>query len=287
MVAGIFHQGSGLGNQLHRYVATRVLAEDKGYEWGMMGPREPFEVPAAGLTMLQFQLKSMVDQDLFKGRDFMSIDLGKDPHAHFFGEDGKFKFDYLNLFKEKKVVENGVDIRSYDPEFNFVKDNTIIDGEFQDIRYFEHRLSDIRKWLAVEPLNMRDDLCVIGFRGGEYTIFPDLYLTKDYWRQAIEVMEARGINKFEVHTDDPTSAKAMLSDLVPENTTYTHDIGLNWRSVRHAKHLIIANSSFFIFPSLLNEDVEEVIAPRYWARRSANPPVWAQPQNYYPRFTYI
>ncbi len=26
MISGIFHQGSGIGNQLHRYVATKVLA---------------------------------------------------------------------------------------------------------------------------------------------------------------------------------------------------------------------------------------------------------------------
>lgn len=52
MIAGIFHQGSGLGDQLHRYVTVRTLAEEKGYDWGIINPQE------------------------FKGRSFMDIDYG-------------------------------------------------------------------------------------------------------------------------------------------------------------------------------------------------------------------
>jgi len=247
MVAGIFHDGSGLGNQLHRYVMTRVLAADTGYEWGMMNPT------------------------LFKGNTFMNIDTGKllDPDTKY------------NTFKEKKVMENGVDVRSYDPEINFVEDNTIIDGEFQDERYFGHRLDEVREWLKVEPLDMPDDLCVIGFRGGEYVQFPDLYLPKRYWDEGIMRMQKKNPSmRFEVHTDDLATAVQVFPD-----TKCVHNMETNWRSVRYAKNLIIANSSFFILPALLNENVEEVIAPRYWARRNTG--VWALPQNYYKSFQYI
>ena len=249
MISGIFHQGSGLGNQLHRYVATRVLAEDNGYKWGMINPA------------------------LFKGDSFMPIDKGM------LAEEWTFLFRW----KEKKVVEDWVDIRVYDPEINFVKDETIIEGEFQDERYFKHRLSEIREWLKVEPLELPSDLCVIGFRGGEYTAFPDLFLTGDYWNEALFRMRNRYPNiRFEVHTDDVITARQFFPGL-----NCIHDIGLNWRSIRYAKHLIIANSSFYILPSLLNEEAKEVIAPRYWARRNAG--VWALPQNYYSdkRWQYI
>ena len=37
MIAGIIHNGSGLGNQLHRYIMTRVLAMDKNLDWGFIG----------------------------------------------------------------------------------------------------------------------------------------------------------------------------------------------------------------------------------------------------------
>lgn len=242
MIAGIFHQGSGLGNQLFRYVATRVLALDKGYDWGMLWPEN------------------------FKAISFMDIDIRLAL--------GDFKEWY-----EKKVVENGIDIRGYDPEFNFIQDGTVIDGEFQDERYFEHRLPEIREWLKVKPLNEKDDVCVINFRGGEFALFPDLFLTKDYWDKAMEMKKAEGVKLFEVHTDDRKTAELFF----PEFPIY-QDMGLNWRSIRYAKHLILSNSSFAILPALLNENVK-VIAPRYWARRNTG--VWALPQNYYRKFTYI
>lgn len=248
MIAGYFHKGSGLGNQLHRYVATRVLALDKGYEFGMLNPH------------------------FFKGIPWMFIDMGKEIEVDPFN---------FNDFNEKKVKENELDIRGYDPEINFVWDNTAIDGEFQDPRYFEHRLSEIREWLKVEPFIMSDDLCVINFRGGEYTIFPDLFLQQDYWEQAVNMMQEKYPNiRFEVHTDDFKTAKEFFPD-------YSIVCGIepNWCSVRYAKHLILSNSSFAILPALLNEDVKEIIAPRYWARH--NTKVWAQPANYYKQFTYI
>lgn len=244
MIAGIFHQGSGIGNQLARYVATRVLALDKGYEFGMMNPEN------------------------FKCQDFMQIDMGS-PVEH-----------TTKTFNEKKVIENGVDIRSYDPEINFVEDDTIIDGEFQDPRYFEHRLPEIREWLKVEPIRMWENVCVINFRGGEYVGVKDLFLTRDYWDAAIA--EMRKINhdmKFEVHTDDEKTARAYFPDF-----TVRHDPGLNWRSIRYAHYIILSNSSFGILPALLNEQAKKIIAPRFWARRNIG--VWALPSNYYKKFGY-
>lgn len=251
MIAGIFHQGSGLGNQLFRYVATRVLAKDKGVNFCMLGGP-------------------------FKGQSFMAIDLA-------LGQPPQWFLDNAIYWNEKKVVEDGVDIRGYDPEINFVKDNTVIDGEFQDPRYFEHRMDEVNQWLKVEPLYMRPDLCVIGFRGGEYKLFSDLFLPQDWWNLQIRTMRMINPNmKFEVHTDDPETAKEFFPDF-----KIIHDIGINWRSVRYAKYAIIANSSFYILPRLLkhHEDVKAMtFAPKYWARH--NTKTWALSQNYYKQFIY-
>lgn len=250
MVIGKFYNGSGLGNMLHRYVATRVKAIDSGFDYGMV-----YIDDGAG------------KEHGFKGRFFIN-----QPKLV------AYPVEYKE-FTEKKVVENGVDIRGYDPEFNFIEDNTIIDGEFQDERYWSHREKEVDEWLKVEPLDMPDDLCVIGFRGGEFTIFPDLFLTKEYWGEAIGIMKKRNPNmRFEVHTDDPVTAKKLFPDY-----ECIHNIGINWQSMRFAKQAIIANSSFYIFPRWLNNGF--TIAPRYWARRNIG--VWALPQNYYKRFTYI
>jgi len=112
-------------------------------------------------------------------------------------------------------------------------------------------------------------------------VYPDLFLTKDYWDTAIMMMKEINPNmKFQVHTDDPDLARILFPTF-----EVIHDISINWRSIRYAKYSIIANSSFYILPSLLNEEVEKVIAPRYWARRNTGE--WAMPQNYYKGWVYI
>ena len=251
MIAGIFHIGSGLGNQLHRYVATRVLALDKGYDFSMVAPEN------------------------FKGKSFMNLDTGKEwSYAYKIYEgSGKVELTYPNkpLWEEKTPY--------YNPEFNFIEDNTIIDGEFQDERYFEHRLKEIDEWLHVKHLDILDDVCVIGFRGGEFYVFPELGLPKSYFDEGISKMKNINPNmRFEVHTDDIELASKFFPDY-----KITHDIGINWRSVRYAKYALIANSSFYILPRLLNGGV--TIAPRYWDRYNIKK--WERPYNYYKEFTYI
>ncbi len=258
MIAGYFHQGSGLGNQLFRYVTVRTLAADKGYKYYMYSTTDD----------------SGKEKD-FKGQSFMRIDWN-DTNGP------PVPFATLKQWNEKKVVENGVDIRGYDPEINFVEDYTIIEGEFQDERYWGHRLNDIREWLKVEPLAVADDVCLIGFRGGEYATVPDLFLPHEYWDICIEKMLAINPNMvFHVVTDDPVTAAAFFP-----NFSITHDVEMDWKKIRYAKYAIVANSSFYILPRLLNEKPGRItLAPRYWARR--NTKTWALPQNYYSAFTYV
>lgn len=262
MIAGIFHEGSGLGDQLFRYITVRTLAEEKGFDWTMVSPEN------------------------FKGSSFLSPEFNFD------------KWGEFNKQWKEKVVRNeqGDDIRSYDPEINFVEGNTVIDGSFEDSKYWAHNLSAIDKWLEVEPLDVPENLCVIGFRGGEYYADKDLGLPKAYFDKAIEKM--RQINakmEFQVHTDDPTLAREFFPDIeIVENTPISHskhsNMGYNWRSARFAKYAIIPNSAFFILPRLLSHhqgppNYYLTIAPRYWARYNTR--VWARPACYYKPFTYI
>lgn len=261
MIAGIFHQGSGIGNQLHRYVATRALAADKGYTFGMVAPEN------------------------FKAASFTNLDMGQPVVATWtISEGGKVvPISSMASFEEKKVIENGVDIRSYDPEWNFVRDNTIIDGEFQDERYFSHRLEQVNGWLGVERITTNDNWCIIGFRGGEFQSDPNLFLRREYYESAIKFMRNKVRDmQFIAVTDDPAAASRVL----PPEVKITHDVGTDWRMVRYANYLIISNSSFYILPALLNNHAKKIIAPRFWARHNTKGP-WATGQNYYSKFTYI
>jgi|SRR3990167_1352073 len=254
MVYGLLNQGSGAGNQLFRMLLVRIKALELGVDWRMFWVGDNSDKPKG-----------------FKCRDFMKFD------------ENKVIYELpksIKFWQEKKVIdEHGNDIRSFDPEYAFIEDETLIEGEGQDERYWEHREKEVDEWLKVDPLDMPDDLCVIGFRGGEFAAFPDLFLTKDYWDEGIErIKKINSKMRFEVHTDDEETAKQFFPDF-----KVIHDIGINWRSMRYAKYAIIANSSFFILPRWLKNGI--TIAPRYWARR--NTKVWCLPQNYYSRFQYV
>lgn len=250
MIAGLFHKGSGLGDQLFRYITTRSIATDKGYTWGMFNFHH------------------------FKGSSFMQIEEGYPP---------RFK-ETPAIFNEKEIRINDIDVRSYDPEINFITDNTVIDGCFEDIKYWGHYLHEMDDWLQTEPIQIPHSTCVIGFRGGEYATVPDLFLPKEYWEDAIVRIKEMSpeIERFEVHTDDVALAQQFFPGL-----SVVHDIGLNWRSIRYAKNAIIANSAFYIIPRLLRHQFSPAvtIAPRYWARRNIN--TWARPACYYKLFTYL
>lgn len=250
MIYSLMHPGSGAGNQLHRFIAGKVLALDKGFEHSVIG------------------------SEYSKIKSFMNLDMGQ--HA-----DIPFTIEYpagkiithsdIPLWEEKTNYFN--------PESQFIEDNTIIDGEFQSIQYFGHRLHSINLWLKVEPIDISDNVCIIGFRGGEFYVFPELGLPKEYFEKGISLMRERNPDmKFEVHTDDPILAQKFFP-----NYKVINDIGINWRSMRYAKHAIIANSSFYILPRLLSGEI--TVAPRGWARRNTGE--WSRPDNFYRDFEYV
>lgn len=257
MICGLLHPGSGLGNMLFRYITTRILALDKGFEFSMINPEG------------------------FKGKSFMNLDFGvknnipyhvEMPSGKIIQDDG---WNKLPLWEEKTSY--------YNPEINYVEDNTIIDGNFEDGRYFEHRMSEVGEWLKITHQYIPENLCIIGFRGGEYKTIPELWLPKSYWDEARHLMIQKypGI-RFEVHTDDPKTAREFFP-IYP----IIHDVEQNWRAVRYARYSIIANSSFYVLPRLLkhHQDNAFTIAPKYWNRY--NTKEWKFPQNYYRQFTQI
>ncbi|MEK7564209.1 MAG: glycosyl transferase [Patescibacteria group bacterium] len=238
MIAGIFHKGSGLGNQLFRYVFVRSLAMDKGYDFGMQNPEN------------------------FKASSFLKIDMGT-PTTNL-----------THSYTEPRVnhTDGLTDIRTYDLDgVAKITDNTLIDGEFQGEKYFIHRKNEIREWLKIEEVSLPENLCIINFRGGEYVGGQELFLAKKYWRSAVVNMQKINPNMlFRVVTDDVKTAKKFFPDY-----EISHDFANDYASIQYAKYLILSNSSFAIIPAWLNENVEMVIAPKYWARHNVSDGYWS------------
>ena len=80
MIAGLFHKGSGLGNQLHRYVGTRCLALDRGEDFTMVAP------------------------ELFKG-SFMNLDTGVPLHLKYHIEEPAGKVIVDDCPEEIEIVD--------------------------------------------------------------------------------------------------------------------------------------------------------------------------------------
>lgn len=260
MIYGLLHKGSGVGDQLFCYLAARITAERLGVPFTMVG---------------EFKGKSFIDLPEWEALDV--------PH-HVEMPAGKIVIDLdLPLYEGTS---------HFDPEFFFLRDNTIVDGcRLQDEKYWEG--ADLFTWLKTESVKVPEDLCIIGFRGGEYANVPELFLTKDYWVDAMR--EMRKINPaitFRIVTDDPGLARTCFPHI-----EVTHDVAQDWRQIRHAKYSIIANSAFYILPRLLAQktgsySIDEgwkeavTIAPRRWARRNLGAE-WSTTQSYYKSFLYI
>lgn len=252
MIVTELYNGQGLGNQLWSYVFTRVLAKDKGFDFGIKSPEK------------------------FKGSSFMNLDFGlpvvggESPCE---GAPPSTLPDGIQAYYREKETRhaNGSDITDYDPDLLNIGDNTKIDGYFQGEDYILHRKDEIREWLKVEHLDMPDDLCIINFRGGEYKYVPEFFLSKSYWEHAIaHMLEINPNMRFEVHTDDAETA----AEFLPSFGRIQY-MPLNWRSIRYAKYLILSNSSFAWFPAWLNTDVKCVIAPKYWGRHNISDGYWS------------
>jgi hypothetical protein len=257
MIVTEIYQGQGLGNQLWCYVTTRVIAKNKGYDFGIQSPEK------------------------FKSNTFMDLDFGK-PVIGGTGPEGgppvTLPEGITHYYNEKKIChpENGVDIRVHDKNLMNVPDQTKIDGIMQDEQYIINQKDEIREWLKpkkeFECNDFADDnICVINFRGGEYVNVPRLFLPQQYWDDAIKQMKK--INprfKFVVITDDVKTAKKFF----PQLDVFHFNIAKDYIVIKNAHYLIISNSSFAWFPAWLSTNLKFCIAPKYWSQYNTSDGFW-------------
>ncbi len=257
MIVTEIYNGQGLGNQLWCYVTTRVIAHDRGYDFGIMSSEK------------------------FKCNDFLELDFGK-PVTGGTGPEGgpptKLPDGIKNYYVERKIVhpDNGVDIRMYDKHLVTIPDNTKIDGVMQDEQYIIHRKDEIRQWLKVkteyECFDYADEnICVINFRGNEYVDNPRVFLPQKYWDDAVKnILKVNPKLKFVVITDDVSTAKKFF----PNYEVHHFSISKDYVVIKNAKYLILSNSSFACFPAWLNEDLRYCIAPKYWSQFNYSDGYW-------------
>ncbi len=255
MIITELHDGQGLGNQLWCYIATRVIAKDKGYDFGIKSPER------------------------FKGDSFMDIDFGKPVEG------------IRHRYSEQSIIHplNRSDIRTYDEKLVNVPDRTEIEGYMQDERYIAHRKGEIRQWLSVRKAYdctdySGDDICVINFRGGGYIFDVDFFLPRRYWKNAIALMRAVNPSfRFIVVTDDVKTARRFF----PNFEVFHWSIGKDYSVIKNAHYLILSNSSFAWFPAWTSTRLKYCIAPKYWGRHNISDGFWSLGYNVTKGWMYL
>jgi hypothetical protein len=260
MIVNELYNGSGLGNQLWRYTVTRVIADRNGYDFGIMNPHK---FKASGILDLDFGLEVIGGTAPFEGAPPSVLPEGIERY-----------------YAERELIHPvfNCDCRLYDPNLVNILDNTKIDGNMESEIYLEGYKDRVRQWLKIRDGKevqglSKEDVCILGFRGGEYTPIRDLFLPREYWYGAMNIMRKRNPSmKFVVVTDDPRGAKQMF----PELNVYHYNTEVDWVLVRNAKNIIMSNSSFAWLPTWINDEVINVIAPKYWGKHNVSDGFWAQ-----------
>jgi len=270
MLVTEFYKGQGLGNQLACYVTTRVIALDRGFEFGVMHPER------------------------FKGADFMSLDYGKAVRGGRGPEGGpptELPEGIQRYIRECPKVHpsTGADIRDYDHSLREISDNTKIDGLLQGEKYFAHRKSEVAAWLRVEAdeeiLKLcTSDTCIINFRGGEYVRVKYFFLPQKYWQNAVRCMlDINPKMRFVVITDDVSQARGFF----PDYRVFHFSIAGDYSAINSATYLILSNSSFAWFPAWLNENLKFCIAPKYWGAHNISDGYWSLTSNLTDGWNYL
>ena len=260
MLAASIHEHAGLGNQIWRYVCCRVFAEHHGYEWGVSHPgwRGPF---------LNIDWGKEVTLNVEEDADFRL---------------GEFKHYYKERFDHHKKAPGCIGIP--DNKFYELPDHTYINGTFQRMSYIEKHREKICSWLTYDNKvtdYSSDNICVIQIRGGDYTTGHSM-LPPQYYQLAMEHMKVNNPNiEFVIVTDDPSTASKFLpgvpivgSAVSEEKDQYQKNIswykypggpvGIDYSILNTAKYAIISASTFAFWPIWTNNDLVNVIAPKYW-----------------------
>lgn len=173
----------------------------------------------------------------------------------------KFKnIKYCSPQPGKLIQEKGPQYQELPAE-----DNLILEGYWQSERYFndyKHEIAQILEF-NYEPR----DYVSLHVRRGDFLKFPDEFpvLPMDYYRDGIEFMKGIGYKYFKIYSDDIKWCMIAFSPQNFPDIQITYSTGKcaidDMRDMYNAKAMILANSTFSLFPALLRKYIPIVIAP--------------------------
>ncbi len=244
MITTEFYDGQGLGNQLWCYITTRVIALDRGYDFGIE------------------------HREKFKGMQFLDIDFGRNVE------------NIKNYYEEKRLLHplSGADIPYVRQRRVNVADNTKLEGLLQDEQYIIHRKEEKYENGSRSKKNTNVSIMQATISASSIFAARATYrrkissCTKKYWREPIANM--RNIqSSFQIRRrhEDVKNAKKFF----PDFEVYHWDIAKDYVVINNAHYLILSNSSFAQFPAWTSDTLKYAIAPKYWGRHNISDGYWS------------
>ena len=250
----------GVGNQMFQYAVGYAIAKKTGFELYLDASSYNSD------KLRNFELLKFSTDIKFADFQDCSI-LNK---KHFFKK---------TLYKDKKKI--------FYPEILKINHSAYLNGYWQSEKYFSHIKNDIKNIFQfkntdfLQNTNMLNDIkssnsVSISIRLGDYVNNPQcrkIYFVcnKDYYTKAIEYICSKVDNpKFFVFSPEIDAA----CEYLPKGYEYIFSKSASWEEdmylMRHAKHNILANSSFAWWCAWLNENLNNiVIAPSRWYTKDA------------------
>ena len=169
-----------------------------------------------------------------------------------------------------------------------IRDNTFVDGYMQNENYIIPIKNELNTWFSVSGDFF--DGCTISLRGGEYRNVKSLFLPPSYYANAIRhMLNIEPQMKFRVVTDDISLANEYFPDFPIISSggvkiygghfyrsPKSFKIGKDFSAIQNSRYLILSNSSFSWWGAWTNQNVEQVIAPKYWAEFNRSTGYWSQ-----------
>ena len=145
-------------------------------------------------------------------------------------------------------------------EIPYFKD-IVLDGHFQSEKYFERFKKEISNILGFSDATINK--CAIHVRRGDYLYSQDCFpvLNMQYYKQSILEMIKRDVSKFVIFSDDIDWCKNNFIGSGYEFYNSGNDIE-DLKYMSSFEYLIIANSSYSLFSSIIN-DKKCVISPNH------------------------
>lgn len=243
MIAGRL-QGQ-MGNHLFIYAFTRIVAEHRGYEWGIVNGKEHSD-PNPILHRPYWYVDNILhcDFEYIENHTFLNVYTDINDGCGY----------NKNLFKKHNISS--------------INNDTLLKGIFQSKDVVENINTN---WFVINtiiniPQISYDDTCIIHYRGLDYhTHFEKRGMNKDfvlYFKEAIELMNSMCGKRMRylVITDDISRAKQFIT----ADDYMSNSSEIDFSVIYNAKYIIMPVSTFSWWASFLSKNREICIAPSGW-----------------------